>query len=932
MPAPCCLCPQIEPSGGDQIAQRHSDRIRLLLEEGDPKHTTPFAAFLDGLHQNINPAISQDDGIEMLSQHLITRPVFDALFENYAFSEANPVSRAMQSMLDALQDQALEKETASLEKFYASVRDRVEGIDNAEGKQKIITELYDKFFKEAFPKMAERLGIVYTPIPIVDFLLLSVEDVLVNEFKSSLSAENVHLIDPFTGTGTFIVRLLQLGIIKPKDLLRKYQHELHANEIVLLAYYIAAINIEETFHTIQREAAAKADYKGPKHDATAYLPFDGIVLTDTFQLTEARDYHATGDEKMFPENNKRVSRQRKAPIRVVAGNPPYSAGQDSENDGNKGLKYAILDDRIRNTYAERSNATLVKNLYDSYIRAIRWASDRIADQGIVAFVTNGSFIDGNNMDGLRACLADEFTSIYIFNLRGNQRTSGELSRQEGGKIFGSGSRTPVAISILVRNPAKKGTCELYYRDIGDYLNREEKLGIVSEYGSIMGLHRQNAWQRLKPNEQHDWINLRDPAFQSFIPLNAEIHGELAFFSDRQNGVQTNRDAWVYNFSRQKLAASMRGTIDFYNQQVDAHASACRVASEPSVEAKNRITEDDKQIKWTSSLISKLCQARKTKFSEAKIGPAIYRPFSKSALYYDRHFNHRYKERIYPTLQHQNLMIMWQVRWNGSGFGALAVGNLPDLHPDGGVQCFPLYLYEKDEPRPGELLREESEGELIDGYRRRHAITDGILADFRKAYGKDVSKDDIFYYVYGILHSPEYRSRFSSDLKKMLPRIPLTKETADYKKFTKSGRALAGWHLNYETSEPYPLAEISPELGLDPWKQFHVTKMTFAKPTAAQKAAGLKADKTRVHYNSHLTLDGIPLEAYDYIVNGKPALEWIMERYQITIDKASGIKNDPNDWCKEHNNPRYIVDLLKRVTRVSLETMKIINALPALNER
>jgi len=597
-----------------KIAQRHSDRIRLLLEQGAPKHTTAFAAFLDGLHQNINPAISQDDGIEMLSQHLITRPVFDALFENYAFSEANPVSRAMQSMLDALQDQALEKETASLDKFYASVRERVEGIDNAEGKQKVITELYDKFFKEAFPKMSERLGIVYTPIPIVDFLLLSVEDVLVNEFKSSLSAENVHLIDPFTGTGTFIVRLLQLGvergIIKPKDLLRKYQHELHANEIVLLAYYIAAINIEETFHTLQREAAAKADYKGPKHDASAYLPFDGIVLTDTFQLTEARDYHTTGDEKMFPENNKRVSRQRKAPIRVVAGNPPYSVGQNSANDNNQNLKYKLLDARIADTYAAKSTATNKNSLYDSYIRAIRWASDRIADQGIVAFVTNGSFIDGNAMAGLRACLADEFTSIYIFNLRGNQRTSGELSRQEGGKIFGSGSRTPVAISILVRNPTKKGTCELYYRDIGDYLNREEKLSIVSEYGSIMGLHRQNAWQRLKPNEQFDWINLRDPAFDKFMAVNDE---PVCVFAGRSNGVQTNRDAWVYNFSSQKLESAMARTIEFYNYQVSAHGIECKSSNDPEKQAAKLIDTDEKKIKWTRGLIKELCRNNRAKF-------------------------------------------------------------------------------------------------------------------------------------------------------------------------------------------------------------------------------------------------------------------------------------------------------------------------------
>jgi predicted helicase len=922
-----------------KIAQRHSDRIRLLLEQGDPKHTTAFAIFLNGLHQNINPAISQDDGIEMLSQHLITRPVFDALFENYAFSEANPVSRAMQSMLDALQDQALEKETASLEKFYASVRQRVEDIDSAEGKQKVITELYDKFFKEAFPKMAERLGIVYTPIPIVDFLLHSVEDVLVHEFKTSLSAENVHLIDPFTGTGTFIVRLLQLGIIKPKDLLRKYQHELHANEIVLLAYYIAAINIEETLHTLQREASEKVDYKGPKHDASAYVPFDGIVLTDTFQLTEASDYHTTGDEKMFPENNKRVSRQRKAPIRVVAGNPPYSSGQTNENDSNKNLKYPILDERIRTTYAGKSTATLKNSLYDSYIRAIRWASDRIADQGIVAFVTNGYFIDANAMDGLRACLTEEFTTLYIFNLRGNQRTSGELSRQEGGKIFGSGSRTPVAISILVRNPAKKGTCELFYRDIGDYLNRDEKLGIISDFSSIMGLHRKNAWLRLNPNDQHDWINLRDPAFDNFNVLGNKDSRETKFFENYSNGVKTNRDNWCYNFSSKSVASNMVRMINFFNQETDrfrsAHGSKSRDEQVALVDG--FIDTDSKKISWTRELKEDLRKLKTANFISECQRTSLYRPFSKQKIYFNRQFNNCVYQipRIFPTSNLENIAICVSGIGTRSSFSVIISNLIPDLSfadNSSGSQCFPRFLYEKDEPRPGELLREEAEGELSDGYRRRHAITDGILKEFRKTYGKDVSKDDIFYYVYGILHSPEYRTRFASDLKKMLPRIPLTQETADYKKFTKAGRDLAQWHLNYETIEAYPLAEISPELGLDPWKQYHVTKMTFDKPSPTQKAAGQKQNKTTIHYNSHLTLDGIPLEAYDYIVNGKPALEWIMERYQITIDKASAIKNDPNDWCREHNNPRYIVDLIKRVTRVSLETMKIVNALPALNER
>ncbi|WP_094584278.1 type ISP restriction/modification enzyme [Synechococcus sp. BO 8801] len=911
-----------------KIAQRHTDRIQLLLDQGGPKHVKAFDQFLSGLHQNINPAITSEEAVEMLSQHLISKPIFDALFADYAFSDLNPVSQSMQKMLDALEGQALEKETASLEKFYASVRTRVAGIDNAEGKQKIILELYEKFFATAFKSVAERLGIVYTPTEVVDFIIRSVEDVLQSEFNSSLSAKDVHIIDPFTGTGTFITRLLQSGLIRPEDIQRKFTNELHANEIVLLAYYIAAINIEETFHTLQQEAGANDDDSHKSADRLEYVPFDGIVLTDTFNLTEVSETQTEMQDVMFPVNNMRVTRQKNAPIRVILANPPYSVNDNP-------VAYPTLDTRITETYAARSAAINKNSLYDSYIRAIRWASDRIGKQGVIGFVTNGQFIDSNVGSGLRACLVDEFTSLYIVNLRGNARTSGEQRRKEKDNVFGQGSRTPIAISILVRNPLKRGPGELFYHDIGDYLTRQEKLSTIARLVSINALNRENKWCRIRPNSSHDWINHRDPAFQRFIPMNSDHHGQLEFFADRQNGVQTNRDAWVYNFSRHKLATTMQTSIDFFNQQVDAHGAACRAASDPPAEAKRRVIEDDKRIKWTSSLIAKLCQSRKTTFSEAKIGISLYRPYSKSALYYDKHFNHRYKERIYPTINHQNLMIMWQVRWSGSGIGALAVGNLPDLHPDGGVQCFPLYLYEKVQAIAGrlDLDTEDDDVVIIDGYRRRNAITDGIHAKFRLVYGDKVEKEDIFYYVYGILHSPEYRERFAADLQKMLPRIPLTKELADYQCFTQAGRDLANMHLNYETVDPHPnISEQCDELCIDPWELFKLQKMTFARPSPKQKAQGLKWDKTRIVYNSKVTLSGIPLDAYDYVVNGKPALEWIMERYQITVDKNSGIKNDPNDWCREHDNPRYIIDLVKRITRVSVETNHIVANLPALNER
>jgi predicted helicase len=480
------------------IAERHTTRIKALL--GDPSLDVEaiFEKFLRGLCGNLNDSITRDDAIDMLAQHLITKPVFDALFEGYSFTKHNPVSQVMQGMLDVLDSQNLDRETETLEKFYDSVRVRAEGIDNAEGKQKIITELYEKFFKTAFPRDAASLGIVYTPVEIVDFIIRSVESVLRTEFGASVSDPGVHILDPFTGTGTFITRMLQSGLIRPDDLLHKYTHELHANEILLLAYYIAAINVEATYHGVT---------------GTDYVPFNGIVLTDTFQMTEDGD---TMDEVIFPQNNERVAHQKGLDIRVIIGNPPYSAGQTSQNDANQNQKYPTLDASIARTYAAGSTATNKNSLYDSYIRAIRWASDRIAASshgGVICYVTNGGYIDSNTADGLRKTLADEFHTIYCFNLRGNQRTAGELSRKEGGKVFGQGSRSTVAILLLVKKPEPSTSARIFYRDIGNYLTGEEKLNIVAgsaldtiEWQQIIPQRRgrldqptQHGFQRLHPN-------------------------------------------------------------------------------------------------------------------------------------------------------------------------------------------------------------------------------------------------------------------------------------------------------------------------------------------------------------------------------------------------------------------------------------------------
>jgi predicted helicase len=881
-----------------KIAQRHIDRINLLLK-GTSKHKVAFDEFLTGLQTNLNPSISQEDAIEMLAQHLVTKPVFDALFEGYEFTQKNPVSLAMQKMLDLMEEQALEKETATLEKFYKSVRDRVKDIDNAEGKQTVIKELYEKFFRNAFPKLAEKMGIVYTPIEVVDFIINSADAALRKEFGVGLSDKDVHVLDPFTGTGTFMVRLLQSGLINPKDLPYKYKNELHANEIVLLAYYIAAINIEETYHALIGKE---------------YQPFEGIVLTDTFQLSEGQ---GSLTEKMFPENNQRAAKQSKNDIRVIVGNPPYSAGQGSENDSNKNLKYAQLDERIRQTYAAHSSATLKNSLYDSYIRAIRWASDRIKDKGIICYVSNGGFIDGSATDGLRKCLKDEFSSIYCFNLRGNQRTSGEISRMEGGKIFGSGSRATVAITLLIKNPARKEECQLFYHDIGNYLSREDKLQILTNLASIQGID----WQPLIPNDSHDWINHRNPAFEAFIPMGDKDDKQAkTIFEVYSNGLKTNRDTWAYNFSKSSLKNNMSRMIALYNEQVNAYKKACEGKSKKDFpEIEKFIDNDPKKISWSVNLKKDLEKNIIHSFCEENLIHSMYRPYCKNWLYYNNRFNERPGQmpKIFPKAGLDNLTIGVTGVGVVKEFAVLITNILPDLCLHGAAtscQFYPLFTYEKTEETAQTSLLADVSG----GYRKKENISDSVLAEFRKNYDAKLTKEDIFYYIYGILHSPEYQNRFGADIKKMLPRIPLAH---DFWAFSKAGRALAEWHLNYETIEPYPLDEVAEKLQLDPDTFYKVQKMTFARN-------GKEVDKTTIVYNSYITLSGIPLEIYDYKVCDKSALEWIIERYQVTKDPDSGIENDPND-CSD--DPRYIIDLLKRIVRVSIETVKIVNSLPALNE-
>lgn len=897
-----------------KIARTHIDRITAIIENpANTKEQEAFHAFANELRDDLNGSITDGEIIEMLAQHLITKPVFDALFQDYSFAQHNPMSLAMQGVLDVLQEHRLDKEADTLEKFYDSVKMRAEGIDNAAGKQKIVVELYDKFFRNAFPKMTERLGIVYTPVEVVDFIIHSVAYILQAEFGQTLGSRGVHIIDPFTGTGTFITRLLQSGLIKPEELPHKYKHEIHANELVLLAYYIACINIEAVYHGIV----------GGK-----YQPFEGICLTDTFQLYEKEDLV----DALLANNSARRKRQKKLDIRVIFGNPPYSVGQESANDNNQNVPYPNLDSRIRNTYAERSRASLSKGLYDSYVRAIRWASDRIGNSGVIGFVTNAGFLDGKTADGLRKCLAEEFSSIYVFHLRGNQRTSGQLSRREGGKIFGSGSRAPIAISVLVKNPNATEHGQIYFHDIGDYLSREEKLEKISAFGSIAGIAEAEGWREITPDQHGDWLDQRDDSFTDYMVLGNRKGDTVRLFENFSLGVATSRDAWCYNASRNDLTTNMTRMIDFYNSEVErfnrAHAGLDKKSREVALD--RFIDTDPTKISWSVGLKQELVRGRSFSFTGADVVESLYRPFCKQWMYFNRRLNERVLQmpRIFPSVACENRVIGFSAASDRSALSVLMSDHVPSYHAVDmiGSQYFPLYLY--DEPDEGDEKTDAQAGlfgAAPESQRtRRESITNEGLAHFLAAYpGEKISKEDVFYYVYGLLHSPEYRERYADNLKRELPRIPCVKTAADFWAFSKAGRKLADLHVNYEKVEKYPLQIEGGGLLLAD-TDYRVEKMRYGKK-------GKDKDLTTLIYNGKITLTGIPLEAYDYVVNGKPALDWVVERQCVKTDKDSGIVNDANDWAIETmDNPRYPLELFQRVVTVSLETMKIVRSLPRLD--
>ncbi|WP_026500626.1 DEAD/DEAH box helicase [Bartonella grahamii] len=906
------------------LAQTHIARLTEVLTKSETETRQVFNDFMTELRSNLNTTVSEQNAIEMLAQHLVTRPVFNALFEGHQFVQENPVSCALQRVLNVLDKVTPKEESQDLKNISRSVQFYTRGMTTLEAQQSLIVELYNEFFRHAFPRTVEKLGIVYTPVEVVDFIIHSVDDVLRNEFGKSLGSRGVSILDPFTGTGTFITRLLQSNLIKPEDMEYKYRYDIHANEIILLAYYIAAINIEATYHGLM---------KGN------YIPFKHIGLADTFQTLKKQDLI----QRLLKENSEYLELQKNLNIEVIFGNPPYSTGQKSANDNAKNTPYPILNDRIDETYAAQSKASLLRNLYDSYIRAIRWASDRIKDCGVIGFVTNASFIDTKSMDGLRKCLVEEFSSLYIFHLRGNARTSGEQRKKESGGIFGEGSRAPIAISILVKNPKSKQQGKIYFRDIGDYLTREKKLKTIKKFGSINGITRsKQGWQIITPDRHGDWLGQRDNNFKAFLAMGVKKGHDKKLFENFSCGVVTSRDAWVYNSSHEVLAKNISNMITFYNSEVkrfnNAYGHVDRRIRKNAVD--NFVNSDAKKISWSRALKQDLAKGKIFKFEATCLMQSLYRPFTQQWLYYNRAFNEMVLQmpRIFPIGKTaENKVIQITGVGARSGFSVLMSKDLPNLHAIDTGQCFPRYFYEditslkSKDNNQSHLFTNATEESKIADLQKRDAITDEGLTYFKAAYPNEtITKDDLFYYVYGLLHSEDYRARYADNLSKELPRIPCVKTADDFWKFVTAGRKLGHLHVNYEDVEPYPVTfkKGNPKLTdiSNPEKFYYVTEMKFAGNSKAK-------NKSIVFYNHNITMTDIPKEAYSYIVNGKSALEWVMERQCVKTDKKSGIVNDANRYAVETiGNPAYPLELFQRVITVSLETMKIVKKLPKLEIR
>ncbi len=888
----------------ERIPESARKVIEMIEEEKKPgvnsRFKAAFQAFAELCRQSINPNLADPAIEEMLVQHLLTARLFASVFDNPDFVRRNVIAAEIEKVIDALTARSFNKADffKPLDHFYVALENKAKSISDWSQKQSFINVVYEKFFQGFSVKVADTHGIVYTPQPIVDFMVRSVQHILKTEFGRSLADEGVHILDPFVGTGNFIMRIMkEIAATSKSKLPMKYASELHCNEVMLLPYYIASMNIEHEYYSQTKE----------------YKPFDGICLVDTFELAEP------AQTTMFStENTERVEKQKKAPIFVIVGNPPYNAGQVNENDNNKNRKYEVIDSKVVETYARDSRANLKIQLNDPYVKAFRFASNRILQngEGIVAFVSNNSFLDDMAFDGMRLHLEKDFDELYLLDLGGNVRKNPKLSGTTH-NVFGI--QVGVAINLLVKRSEKvKKQGTIRYARVDGFWKKEEKYRFLNSHAGVGEID----WTTINPDLKKTWFTEDlHSEFETFTPLGIKAHtGNLpqSVFRVFSNGIKTNRDYWVYNFDRKALGTNVHNLISAYNQEVRRYQEA---GSPERVD--DFVTNDESRIKWSGDLKVYLTQGKVGRFDETKIRAAAYRPFTRNFLYFDRLINNSIYNlhHIFPTIEseRENSVIWVKVGSDWPMF-ALATNKLPDLLPQGGSQCFPFYTYDEDgsnrrenitdwalnefRTRIGSAASKLSEKNSVETKPTTKKPKAKVSADTNQSGAREIGKWDIFHYVYGLLHQPEYRTRYAANLRRELPRIPIPEEAATFWKFADAGKRLAELHVHYEDQKEYPLEEVWKDgLGLD----FRVTKMRLSK------------DKTELIYNEALTLKGIPSEAFEYRLGNRSALEWIIDQYQISTDKRSGITNDPN----REDDPQYILRLIRKIVFVSLETVAIL---------
>ncbi len=858
------------------IARTLNNRLKMIFE----KNPEFFHGFLDSLRENIHQNIKEDEALDMITSHIITKPIFDAIFGD---NIQNPIAKALDKMVLKLSSLGLEGETKDLKNLYESVKTEATHAKSQKSQQELIKNLYNTFFKEAFRKQSEKLGIVYTPIEVVDFILRATNGILKKHFNTDFNDQSITIFDPFTGTGSFIARLLskENALLSDEALKEKFQKNLFAFDIVLLSYYIALINITQAAQN--RDGSLKN--------------FKNIALTDSLDyLEEKSDKGVFAFFEDLKENQDIKDTLANQNIRVIIGNPPYSAGAKSENDNNQNLSHPKLEKLVYEAYGKNSTAKVGATTRDTLIQSIRMASDLLKDKGVVGFVVNGSFIDSKSADGFRKCVAQEFSHLYVLNLRGNARTSGEVSKKEGGRIFDSGSRATVAVIFFVKDKSVPNHTIFYY-EVEDYLKREAKLNLLAGFENLDLV----PFKEITPNAKGDWINQRNDGFENLIPLKRDKKLKIfnTIFDLNSNGVVSGRDPWVYNFSPNALMQSVQNCIDTYNADLKRFNEVFREAFKQRAKGikadklyKNlndkEITTDKTKIAWTQNLKTQLIKGKKLDdFSQEKISVSLYRPFNKQWLYWDKDWITRKGEfsKIFPDKSAQNVVINTGVG-NGKDFSALVSDFISDCGLISHNQAYPLYYYD-------------------DLGNRYNAISGYALNLFRRHYGDNlIAEEEIFYYIYAIFHHKGYLEKYKNSLAKEAPRIALSE---DFKELSTLGKELAELHLNYESGEMHTSVKYTTLMNAEVEGYYDVVQMKKDK----------KGD--RILYNHNIAITNIPQKAFDYVVNGKSAIDWVIERYSITKDKDSLIENNPNDYA----GGQYVFELLCRVIKLSEKSVDLI---------